>query len=137
MTDVFSRKERSRIMSLVRNRDTQPERVVRSILHKLGYRFRLHRSDLPGCPDIVLPSRRKVVFVHGCFWHLHKGCRRSTLPATRAEFWRAKLSRNVERDRKHSRSLRSLGWRALVVWECELKGVDKVTRKLAKFMRTR
>lgn len=132
--DVFSRKDRSRIMSLVRNRNTRPERLVRSMLHRMGVRFRLHRHELPGCPDIVLPSRKKVVFVHGCFWHCHNGCSRSKLPTTRAAFWRKKISGNQRRDGEHLKALRYLGWRALIVWECELKNPERLGRKLAKFI---
>lgn len=134
MTDVFTRRDRSRIMSLVRNRHTRPELLVRSILHRMGFRFSLHRRDLPGSPDIVLPAKKTVVFVHGCFWHSHRGCRRSKLPATHIRFWRKKLSLNLERDRRAQKELRSLGWRVAVVWECELKMIDRVRRKLAKFM---
>jgi len=131
--DVFSRKDRSRIMSLVRNRNTRPERLVRSMLHRMGVRFRLHRHELPGCPDIVLSSRKKVVFVHGCFWHCHNGCSRSNLPTTRVAFWRKKISGNQRRDGEHLKALRYLGWRALIVWECELKNPERLGRKLAKF----
>lgn len=137
MTDTFTRQDRSRIMSLVRSRNTQPELLVRSMLHRMGFRFSLHRQDLPGCPDVVLPAKKAVVFVHGCFWHSHRGCRRSKRPATHTGFWRKKLSLNVERDKRAQKELRSLGWRILTVWECELKTPEGVRRKLAKFIGTR
>lgn len=110
---------RSRIMSAIRGKDTKPEMVVRSALHNAGLRFRLHRRDLPGTPDIVLPKHRAVVMVHGCFWH-HHGCRKSVWPKTRAEFWRKKILANVDRDRRTSYFLRAAGWREFVVWECEI-----------------
>ncbi len=107
-------------MSAVRGRDTKPELAVRNFLHSKGLRFRLHRRDLQGRPDIVLPSRRIAIFVHGCFWHQHQGCRRAKLPATRAEFWAAKLGANVERDARAVESLRTEGWTPIIVWECEI-----------------
>ncbi|RIX47568.1 MAG: DNA mismatch endonuclease Vsr [Rhodocyclales bacterium GT-UBC] len=118
MTDVVDAPTRSRMMSGIRDRDTKPEMLVRKALFKAGFRFRLHRRDLPGVPDIVLPGRRVVVFVHGCFWHMHAGCLNSRIPATRSEFWREKLSRNAERDRATRESLVAAGWRVLTVWEC-------------------
>lgn len=132
--DKFTPQERSRIMALVRGKNTEPEMVVRRLLHGMGYRFRLHRRDLPGCPDIVLPRHGKVVFVHGCFWHHHKGCKRATLPTTRADFWREKILKNVERDVRVLKELKREGWQALVLWECQLRGIDKVARKLQVFM---
>lgn len=112
---------RSAQMRLVRDRDTRPEMVVRRIAHGLGYRFRLHRRDLPGAPDLVFPGRRKIVFVHGCFWHRHgdPACWRSRLPKSRPEFWVPKLSANAARDAAVEATLRAAGWRVLVVWECE------------------
>lgn len=110
---------RSALMSRVRGGNTTPELVVRRIVHALGYRFRLHRRDLPGTPDIVLPRSRKIIFVHGCFWHRHPGCSRATTPRTRTAFWQRKFERNVERDRRNIAELQTLGWKILVVWECE------------------
>ena len=121
-TDVFSPEKRSEVMSRVRSKDTKPERSVRSLLHRMGYRFRIHRKDLPGRPDIVLPRYRAVVFVHGCFWHQHPGCRKATIPKHNHEFWEAKLMGNVERDRETTDVLEVAGWRVIVVWECEAKG---------------
>ncbi|MAM39785.1 MAG: very short patch repair endonuclease [Erythrobacter sp.] len=117
--DVFSREKRSEVMSRVRSKDTRPELIVRRSLHRSGLRFRLHRRDLPGQPDIVLPSRKVVVFVHGCFWHRHPGCRRATMPASRTEFWKAKFDATVKRDAKAVCALEAAGWTVLVVWECE------------------
>ena len=112
---------RRSLMSKVRSRDTKPELLVRSALHQLGYRYRLQDRRLPGCPDIVFRSRKLAIFVHGCFWHQHDGCRRSTIPATRRSYWEAKLRRNVERDRQSMRQLLESGWRVVTIWECELK----------------
>ncbi|MEJ8811840.1 very short patch repair endonuclease [Variovorax ureilyticus] len=118
MVDVVSPQIRSRMMSGIRGKNTKPEVVVRRALFAAGYRFRLHRRDLPGAPDVVLPSRKIAIFAHGCFWHMHEGCKNSKLPSTRPEFWRNKLAGNVERDRKAIEALLSDGWRVLVVWEC-------------------
>jgi DNA mismatch endonuclease (patch repair protein) len=117
-------------MSRIRGRDTKPELAVRSVLHRLGYRFRLHVSDLPGRPDIVLPRHRTVVLVHGCFWHRHAGCRFCYVPKTRADFWRRKFEGNVERDRVVRRELRKIGWRVMVVWECEIDAPSGLIRRL-------
>lgn len=102
----------------IRGKNTKPEIVIRKTLFAAGFRFRLHRSDLPGRPDIVLPGKRIVIFVHGCFWHMHEGCKNARLPSTRPDFWREKLERNVERDRRNVNMLLGLGWRVLIVWEC-------------------
>lgn len=118
-------------MSCIRGRDTGPERVVRSLLHRLGLRFSLRRKGLPGKPDIVLPARRTVVFVHGCFWHQHPVSPLAVMPQTRPEFWAEKLGRNVVRDRENERALRSLGWTVVTVWECELEDQAKITHRLA------
>jgi DNA mismatch endonuclease (patch repair protein) len=107
---------------------------VRQIVHSLGYRFRLHRRDLPGNPDIVFPGRQKAVFVHGCFWHQHNGCRRATFPRSNRRFWRTKLRRNVARDTEQLAAIRKLGWRALVVWECEIKDEKPLTARLRRFL---
>lgn len=109
-------------MSKVRSKNTKPERLVRSLLHAAGYRFRLHRTDLPGKPDLVLPKHRVAVFVHGCFWHQHEGCKKATLPKQNADFWAAKLKSNQERDRSVQRRLQDIGWETVIVWECETKG---------------
>jgi DNA mismatch endonuclease, patch repair protein len=131
MTDRISRERRSRNMAAVRSSDTTPERLVRSILHRMGLRFRLHQRTLPGTPDIVLRRHSTVVFVHGCFWHGHD-CPRGRVPATSPEFWLPKLNRNRERDMENTRRLRALGWRVLTVWECELRDQDSLLKRLRR-----
>ncbi|WP_269933503.1 very short patch repair endonuclease [Aminobacter sp. HY435] len=121
MADVHTKEKRSHNMSRIRGRDTRPEMMLRSALHAIGLRFRLHASDLPGRPDIILPKHRLAVFVHGCFWHRHADCKYCTTPAANAEFWREKFSRNVERDLENSNKLVAAGWRVYVAWECEIK----------------
>lgn len=133
--DIWSKEKRSYVMSRIRSKDTSPEKKARSLLHQMGYRFRLHVKSLPGQPDIVLPRYKKVIFVHGCFWHLHKGCRDGTIPKTQHEKWKAKLERNVERDKLHTKELREKGWEVLVLWECEIeKKIEKVEKKLLRFL---
>lgn len=120
MHDNLTKVQRHRCMSAIHGRDTKPEMLVRSLLHKRGFRFRLHVKDLPGTPDIVLPKHRTVVFVHGCFWHKHR-CRRGRAePATNRTFWRKKRAENVHRDRAVRQQLRRLGWRVIILWECEI-----------------
>lgn len=126
--------QRSRIMRAVKGADTAPEMMVRRVAHELGYRFRLHRADLPGKPDLVFPRLRKVVFVHGCFWHGHDCARGARPPKANAEYWRLKISRNSLRDAGHMAALRDKGWRAAVIWECELKEPWRVRRRLARFL---
>ncbi|MEJ7593577.1 MAG: DNA mismatch endonuclease Vsr [Planctomycetaceae bacterium] len=126
MTDVHSAAQRSFNMSRIGSRNTKPELIVRSIVHRMGFRFRLHRIDLPGKPDIVLPSRRRIIFVHGCFWHSHR-CRYGRVtPATNSEFWKAKRMGNAVRDRRNIRRLRADGWKVLVVWECWTKNIERI-----------
>lgn len=112
------------MMSGIRGKNTKPEMLVRKALTSEGYRYRLHRRDLPGAPDIVMTRRKVAIFVHGCFWHMHKGCRLAKLPATRPEFWAAKLEGNVARDNKAIETLRERGWRVLIVWECSTRGIQ-------------
>lgn len=126
MADVLSRELRRLNMKRVKGRNTKPELLIRSGLHARGLRFRLHRRDLPGCPDIVLPSRKVVIFVHGCFWHGHD-CPLFKMPATRSDFWRQKIAANRLRDRAAILALGSLGWRVGVVWECSLRGVERLS----------
>lgn len=123
-------------MSRVRSKDTEPEMVVRRLLHHAGYRFRLHRLDLPGKPDIYLPRHRLAIFVHGCFWHAHKDCRRATLPKTRTEFWQAKIAKNVERDSQACRALVQGGHKVLELWACELSDHLVLTKVAAKIQGT-
>ena len=133
MADLWTKEQRSRVMSRVKNKNTKPEVQVRSMLHRMGYRFRLHRRDLAGAPDIVLPRHRKAVFVHGCFWHNHD-CPRGKRPSTRTEFWNAKLVANIERDRANQEALEEKGWRVLTLWECEVKDPDYIQEKLRHFL---
>lgn len=121
MTDIVSPEVRSRMMSGIRSKNTHPEIAVRKWLHAAGYRFRLHRKDLPGTPDIVLPRFRLVIFIHGCFWHQHEGCRQATIPQTRREWWMNKFAANKDRDRKVRRALEESRWRVVVLWECEVR----------------
>lgn len=125
-------------MARVRSKDTAPELVVRRLAHRMGYRYRLHGADLPGKPDLVFPARRKVIFVHGCFWHGHEACRSGTVrPQANAAFWGPKLDRNKQRDAQHLAALAEAGWSALVVWGCELRDEDALRARLAAFLGTR
>ena len=119
--DIYSKEKRSWNMSRIRAKDTMPERVVRSFLHRNGFRFRLHVKNLPGMPDIVLPRYKTVIFVHGCFWHRHKSCPKTTTPSTNQDFWEEKFQQNVERDRREQTELKKQGWRVIVIWECEVE----------------
>lgn len=132
--DIVSPSTRSRMMASVPQKNSKPEVVVRRLVHVLGFRFRLHRRDLPGSPDIVLPRLRKVIFVHGCFWHRH-GCRRTTTPASNVRFWTAKFEANTLRDRKAIRLLRDEGWESLIVWECQTKRLEWLKLRLANFLK--
>jgi DNA mismatch endonuclease (patch repair protein) len=135
MMDVFTRAKRSEVMSRIRARDTKPELAVRSILHKMGYRFRINRKDLPGKPDIILPRHQTVIFVHGCFWHRHKRCKFAYTPKSRMKFWADKFDSNVKRDLKVRRQLIKLDWHVLTVWECELRSEEKLTARLKTELR--
>jgi DNA mismatch endonuclease, patch repair protein len=126
LTDVFSKAKRSEVMSKIKGRDTAPELRVRSLLHKMGYRFRLHVADLPGRPDIVLPRHRTVIFVHGCFWHRHEGCKLAYTPKTRTNFWLDKLKGNVIRDANSLRELQGSGWKVIVLWQCEIASMNGI-----------
>lgn len=131
MTDIVDIKRRSELMSGIKGRDTVPERRVRRIAHRMGLRFRLHRKDLPGRPDLVFPKHRLVVFVHGCFWHRHQGCRYAYTPKSRSSFWMEKFAANVARDTRQEVALKALGWRILVIWECETRYETVVEQRLA------
>jgi DNA mismatch endonuclease (patch repair protein) len=134
MTDVFTTRKRSWIMSRVRGRDTKPEIIVRSIIHRMGYRFSLHRRDLPGKPDVVLPRYRKIIVINGCFWHGHKNCLRSKRPSTHTKFWNRKLDKNIDRDKRSRSELEKMGWNVLVIWECEIQKPDKIVDKLRRYL---
>lgn len=121
-------------MAKVRGENTSPERLVRSLVHRMGYRFRLHCKDLPGKPDIVLPRHKKVIFVHGCFWHQHEGCPHAARPTSNIEYWDRKLDRNMVRDRENLHKLAYLGWNVLIVWECETRDREKLLEKLKGFL---
>jgi DNA mismatch endonuclease, patch repair protein len=123
-------------MARIRSKDTKPEMTVRRSAHRLGYRYRLHRRDLPGVPDLVFPSRRKVIFVHGCFWHAHPRCTVANVPKSRQSFWKEKFRRNKQRDRANEQLLRRAGWEVLIIWECETKDRDLLTRRLSQWLGT-
>ena len=133
--DVFSREKRSQIMSRVSGKNTKPEIVIRSLLHNMGYRFRLHRNNLPGKPDITLPKYKKIIFVHGCFWHGHVDCPRAKRPTTNQKFWNEKLNKNIERDKITIKNLKQLGWDVLTVWTCEVKDTELLKKKLLLFIK--
>jgi DNA mismatch endonuclease (patch repair protein) len=122
------------VMRSNKSKNTKPEIVIRKMLHAMGYRFRLHRRDLPGTPDIVFPSRKAAIQVHGCFWHQHEGCRHGRVPSTRQDYWVPKLSRNVQRDSQVCQRLGALGWRLMIVWECDILNVEKTSTKLRHFL---
>lgn len=123
---------RTKIMRAVRRESTVPEIAVRKLFHRLGLRFRLHRKDLPGTPDIVLPRYKTVVFVHGCFWHQHPDCRYAAAPKTNRDYWLPKLAANVERDKRKEEALRVLGWRVLVIWECEIRDLEGLSSRIRR-----
>ncbi|MEW6262375.1 MAG: very short patch repair endonuclease [Thermodesulfobacteriota bacterium] len=131
--DPLTPMERSERMSRIRNADTKPEMIVRRLVHGMGYRYRLHARDLPGNPDLVFRSRKKVIFVHGCFWHQH-GCRQYRMPRTKKSFWEPKLAKNKARDALVRRELRSLGWGAMVVWECQIKREAVLRKRIERFL---
>lgn len=132
--DTLNPKQRSRLMSLVRSKNTQPELLVRRLIHRMGFRYRLHVRDLPGSPDLVFPTRRKVIFVNGCFWHRHHCANGRRIPKSRVAFWRAKLAGNRDRDRRNRRKLRRSGWAVLVVWECQTKDSRALSENVSLFL---
>lgn len=134
--DTLTPQERSERMGKVRSADTRPEMVVRRLVHGMGYRYRLHRKDLPGKPDLVLPGRRKVIFVHGCFWHRHGDpeCRLARWPKSRLDFWVPKLTANEERDAKMQARLGELGWDVMTVWECQVRDTEALKRRISEFL---
>lgn len=132
--DTLTPRQRSARMALVKGKNTKPELLVRRLVHRLGYRYRLHRRDLPGTPDLVFAGRGKVIFVHGCFWHRHEGCALARLPKSRRGFWVPKLTANAERDARNSRALRRLGWRVLTVWECQARDTPRLENRIRRFL---
>ena len=126
--------QRSRNMSAIKSKNTKPEIAVRKLLHSMGYRFRLHRKDLPGSPDIVLPKYKTVIFVHGCFWHRHENCKYASTPKTRKEFWESKFKANLKRDKEIQEKIKNIGWQSVVIWECETKNIDDLREKLIDFI---
>lgn len=137
MTDIFSKQKRSEVMSAIRSKNTRPEKVVRSMLHRMGLRFRNHGKRLPGKPDVVLARYKTVVEIHGCFWHRHQGCKLASNPSANKKFWQAKFKRNVTRDEANRKELRKMGWRTILVWECELRKPERLERRLARLMDAR
>jgi DNA mismatch endonuclease (patch repair protein) len=134
MTDPLSKADRAALMSRIRSKNTGPELIVRSCVHRLGYRFRLHDRTLPGSPDLVFKRLKSVVLVHGCFWHRHPRCRYAYTPKSRQEFWTAKFQANVVRDRRTVKQLRLMGWRVLIVWECQTHDAKRLETRLANFL---
>ncbi len=131
---MFTPEKRRWIMSRVKGSNTRPELLVRSLAHRLGFRFRVNRRDLPGCPDIVFPKLKKVILVNGCFWHGHEGCARSSIPSTNREFWTNKLAKNVQRDKRNLDELKKTGWDVLVIWNCEIRDLARVNELLRHFL---
>ena len=126
--------QRSRNMSAIKSKNTKPEIKVRKVLHSMGYRFRLHSKDLPGSPDIVLPKFKTVIFVHGCFWHRHENCKYASTPKTRKEFWESKFKANVKRDLEIQEKIKNIGWKYVVIWECEARNIESIEEKIKRFL---
>lgn len=134
MTDTFTKDQRSRCMSRIRSKHTGPEIAVRKLLTELGIRYRLHVKKYPGTPDIIISKIKTAIFINGCFWHQHKGCKRSSIPKTNIQYWEPKLVRNVRRQKEHVKALRKLGWQVSTVWECQTKDVLRLRKKLLKII---
>ena len=136
MSDVLTKEQRQYCMSRIRGKDTKPEMIVRKLVHSLGYRYRLHVKKLPGCPDLVFPSRKKVIFVHGCFWHRHKCKYGRATPATRKRFWQEKFEKTIQRDKKNRNILKKLGWKVLPIWECQIhpSKIESLKSRIKKFL---
>lgn len=132
--DIVSQQRRSELMARIRSSNTRPERVVRSLIHALGYRFRLHRRDLPGTPDLVFPGRMKVIFINGCYWHRHPGCSFAYMPKSNVEFWSQKFKANIDRDRRVAKELEALGWHVHTIWECETSQLETLTLNIRTFL---
>ena len=132
MPDIYDKKRRSEIMAQIAGKDTKPEKLIRSYLHSQGFRFRINNPNLPGKPDIVLKKYNAVIFIHGCFWHNHKGCKKSKLPETRKQFWRNKIGNTVKRDKRNISELKKIGWRIAIVWECAIKNKEDLPSSYTK-----
>lgn len=132
--DIFTPEKRSEIMSRIRSKDTAPEMTVRRLVHAMGYRYRLHRKDLPGKPDLTFPKLKAVIFVHGCFWHGHEGCRKSVVPKSNISFWEAKIKYNRSRDAQNVQKLVDSGWRILTIWECETRDLETLSTRIRTFL---
>lgn len=135
MIGNLSMTQRSWNMSQIRSKDTKPERIVRSLLHSLGFRFRLHSKELPGKPDLTLKKYKTVIFVNGCFWHHHKNCKRATFPKTNKDYWIPKIKRNLQRDRDNEHQLKKMGWKVITIWECQVMKIDELTHIINKVLR--
>lgn len=134
MMDTLSAKKRSKQMALVRAKNTKPELMVRQLTHGMGYRYRLHVKKLPGNPDLVFIKKKKAIFVHGCFWHRHPKCKNTRMPKSRLEFWKPKLMGNARRDKRNQRELEKQGWKYLIIWECQLRTPNDVTKTIRRFL---
>lgn len=134
MTDVFKPKKRSQIMSRITSKDTSPEMAVRKTLHKMGYRYSLHVPSLPGKPDIVLKKHQTAIFVNGCFWHQHRGCKRLAMPKANIKYWKPKLKKNIEKQKEDTKQLKKEGWKVHVIWECGTKNEERLTKRLRKIL---
>jgi len=134
MTDVLTPEQRRQNMAAIKGKNTKPEMVVRQLVHRLGYRYRLHRKDLPGKPDLFFPSRRKIIEVYGCYWHMHDCPYGRVVPKTNVEFWQTKRLSNVTRDKKNMKELAKQGWRVLILWECEVKDTTKLQERIRQFL---
>jgi DNA mismatch endonuclease (patch repair protein) len=134
MSDVFTKKKRSEIMGKIKSRNTRPELAVRKALAKMGYRYRLHDRRLPGKPDIIITSIKTVIFINGCFWHQHSGCKRKAMPKTNRDYWETKLLNNVNRQRRDIRALRKLAWKVHIIWECQTANEDLLARRLSRIL---
>lgn len=130
--DVFTKKKRSEVMSRIRAKDTKPEIAVRKLLHRMGYRFRLHDKNLPGKPDVCLAKHCTVILIHGCFWHNHSRCQDGKIPKSNTDYWQPKIERNIQRDKKNKRALQRLGWKVITVWECELRDMERLEKRIKK-----
>lgn len=134
MTDVFTKSKRSEVMSKIRSKNTRPELVVRRALTKMGLKYRLHNGRLPGKPDIIIPSMKTIIFINGCFWHQHSGCKRKAMPKTNRDYWETKLQNNVNRQSRTVRALNKLGWKVHKIWECQTANEDRLTERLSRML---